>query len=130
MYKQQEKPKPKHATQSPPSSNHDGSINAMLLPKSEKYTTIAHFKRLQKLTGVVSILWLAAFLFLTYLAVPLFFMHWYLIIPLVFLLVYTRSFGSWEAYTTVRHQSEVIADALDKLDEETNSELTKGVKNV
>jgi hypothetical protein len=104
---------------------HDGTTNTMLLPRSTKYTTKAHFKRAQKTAGILSILALAAFLFFTYLAVPAFFAHWYLIIPLALLLVYTRSFGSWEAYTTVRHQSEVIAEALEELDIQNNNKQAK-----
>lgn len=97
--------------------------------KAQKYTTLAHFERARTISGIVSILLLGFFLFSVYVTVPLFFANWWLIVPFSLLLIYTRSFGSWEAYTKVREQSDVIALELDELDR-TNAELGKKFTDV
>lgn len=96
----------------------------------DKLSTVVHFRRARNLAMFMSILSLAVFLYLTAIAVPLFFAHWYLIIPLFGLIMYTRSFGSWEAYLKVREQSDKFAEALDKADEKTAEVRKKFETNV
>lgn len=80
-------------------------------------TSVAAFKRGKKITGIMSILSLGAFIYLTWLLVPAFFSAWVLIFPLYSLLVFTRSFGAWDAYLQVRKNSDLMAEELEELED-------------
>ncbi len=67
------------------------------------------------ITAVLSILCLIGFIVAVYFTVPVFFSHFWLIIPLVLTLLFTKAFGSWEAYTKMREQTDQMQTELDTM---------------
>lgn len=80
--------------------------------------TLAYFKRSMNIRGVLSILSLLAFVICISITVPVFFTHFWLIIPLSLTLLFAKSFGAWEAYTKMREQTEVMQLELDELNKD------------
>lgn len=96
--------------------------------KQEVNQTLAHFKRSRKAAAIASVLSLSALLFSIYVLVPEFFTHFWLIIPLFFTLLFAKSYGAWDAYVSVRENSEELEVALLDVEVRTNNH-EKGIKN-
>lgn len=70
--------------------------------------TLESFKKFKALLGAMSIISLFVFIIAVFLTVPQFFAYFWLIIPLFLTLLFTKTFGAYEAYTKMRQQTDVM----------------------
>lgn len=92
------------------------------IPAHREAGNLEYFRRSKTITGVLSIICLLIFIMAIYFTVPVFFTYFWLIVPLFLTILFTKSFGSWEAYTKMREQTDVMQQELD--------DLNKNVKNL
>lgn len=93
------------------------------LPVAQKdKATLKYFERQRTIAIIMSCLSLLVFLIVTALTAPLFFTNFWLCPILFALLIFTRAFGSWDAYAKMRKQTERMQEDLDN--------ITKAVERV
>lgn len=86
------------------------------LPLTQKEKgTLKYFERHRTIAATWSVIAFAAFLFITYITVPLFFTNFWLAPILLVLLVATRQYGSWDAYAKMRKQTNKMQEDLDNI---------------
>lgn len=82
--------------------------------------SISDFKRSKKIAGILSIICLAGFITAIYFTVPIFFSYFWLVIPFALTILFAKSYGSWEAYTKMREQTDTMQEELDYLNWEAS----------
>lgn len=85
------------------------------IPAHREAGNLEYFRRSKVITGVLSIACLFIFIVAIYFTVPAFYTYFWLIIPLFLTILFTKSFGSWEAYTKMREQTDIMQLELDEL---------------
>ena len=83
--------------------------------KHRESGSIDYFKRSKLIAGIFSLAALFVFLTVIYFTVPMFFTNFWLAPLLLLLLILTKSFGSWEAYTKMRQQTDIMQEELDEI---------------
>src|SRR5215217_5826022 len=77
--------------------------------------TLKYFQKHRSMAIFWSALSLLIFLIVTYVTVPLFFTNFWLAPILFLLLVFTKSYGSWDAYAKMRKQTERMQEDLNNI---------------
>jgi hypothetical protein len=85
--------------------------------KHKETASIEYFKRSKLVAGLFSILALVIFLAAIFFTVPAFFSYFWLAPLLLLLLILTKSYGAWEAYTKMRQQTDILQEELDEINQ-------------
>lgn len=87
--------------------------------------SLAYFQRSRTRSGALTALSLLVFLIVVFMTVPAFFSNFWLAPILLLIILFAKSFGSWDAYTKMRKQTDVMQRDLDNITKVVEHEQSK-----